>query len=428
MAAADPFHPLWADAVDRPAYDAPLGASERIDLLIVGGGFLGLSAARHAARAGLSVRVLDARRIGDGASGLNGGQVIPGLKFNPDWILAHFGEEQGGRLNAFAETTADAVFDAIAQEGLDVPFARSGWIQACHTQTALEGAAERYRQWSSRGADVELLDDVAIARMIGTANYLGGFHDRRAGVIQPLAFTLELARVAREAGALVTENIACLGLVKEGGDWVATTSRGGEIRAKNVILATNAYTDALVPGLARTLVPLHSFQVATAVLPEALQQAIIPGQQAVSDSRRIVIYYRKSHDGRLVLGGRGRMSQPKSADDWAHLEHGLTRIFPALLGVPIERRWFGRVAMSADGLPHLHEPEKGLLTLVGCQGRGVAMMTAIARNFIDYVTSGDPRALPFPVSPIRPIPFHAFRQVGVAATIAWYRMLDGMER
>src|SRR5688500_15159080 len=99
--------PLWADGVPRPAYDAPIAARESCDLLIVGGGFMGLSAARDAARAGLGVRVIDTRRIGEGASGLNGGQVIPGLKFNPDWILKHFGEEQGARLNAFAETTAD---------------------------------------------------------------------------------------------------------------------------------------------------------------------------------------------------------------------------------------------------------------------------------------------------------------------------------
>src|SRR5688572_4898556 len=105
--------PLWAENVERVAYDAPLAAKAVCDLLIVGGGFMGLNAARHAARAGQRVRLIDAGRIGEGASGLNGGQVIPGLKFNPDWILQHFGEEQGARLNAFAETTADVLFDVI---------------------------------------------------------------------------------------------------------------------------------------------------------------------------------------------------------------------------------------------------------------------------------------------------------------------------
>jgi len=420
--------PLWAEGVPRVEAQAPIGARESCDLLIIGAGFLGLNAARIAARSGLSVRVIEARQLGEGASGLNGGQVIPGLKYDPEAILEKFGDERGARLNAFAESTADVLFRTIAEEGLDVPHERGGWIQACHTQTALDNATERHRQWAARGADVALLDSVAANRMIGTSNYLGGFLDRRAGLVQPYAFVMELARIAIAAGAEVSENVRCTKLRKVEGRWRATTDGGSEIDAGKVILATNAYTDNLIPGLARTLVPLHSFQVATAILPSELQDKILPGRQAVSDSRRIIIYYRKSPDGRLVLGGRGRMALPRHAADWAHLESGLTRIFPDLTGVPIEQRWFGRVAMTADGLPHIHEPEPGLVTVVGCQGRGVAMMTAIAQPLVDFLASGDRNRLPFPVTPIRPIPFHAFRQIGVAATIAWYRMLDATER
>jgi glycine/D-amino acid oxidase-like deaminating enzyme len=424
--------PLWADGIARTETGIETGADlrgrESCDLLIIGAGFLGLNAARIAARRGLSVRVIDARRLGEGASGLNGGQVIPGLKYDPEKILAHFGQEQGTRLNAFAESTADVLFRTIADERLDVPHQRSGWIQACHTVTAMEAAAERHRQWQARGANVEMLDSVAIGKAIGTSNYLGGFHDKRAGVVQPYAFVMELARVAQEAGAQISQNVRCVKLLKSDGRWRTTTDTGSEIDAAQVILATNAYTDGLVPGLARTIVPLHSFQIATEVLSPDMQAHILPGGQAVSDSRRIIIYYRKSPDGRLVFGGRGRMGPPRTADDWSHLQHGLTRIFPALAGVAIEKRWFGRVAVTPEGLPHIHVPEKGLVTVVGCQGRGVAMMTAIAEPVVDFLASGDARRLPFPVTAINPIPFHAFRQVGVAATIAWYRMLDAAER
>lgn len=428
MTAASFEAPLWAGGVRPVKADAPIGLRETCDLLVIGAGYLGLNAARMAARRGLSVRVIDARRLGEGASGLNGGQVIPGLKYDPEKILSHFGEEQGERLNRFAEATADVLFRLIEEEQLDVPHERRGWIQACHTQTALDVAGERHRQWAARGADVELLDSVAIGRMIGTSNYLGGFHDKRAGLVQPYALVMELARLAEAAGVPIAENARCVKLRRADARWRATIDRGSEVDARQVILATNAYTDDLVPGLARTLVPLHSFQIATAVMPPDLQSVILPGGQAVSDSRRIIIYYRKSPDGRLVLGGRGRMALPQDAQDWAHLENGLTRIFPALEGLPIEKRWFGRVAMTTDGLPHIHVPEEGLVTIVGCQGRGVAMMTAIAEPLVDFLESGDRNRLPFPVTPIRPIPFHAFRQIGVAATIAWYRMLDAAER
>jgi glycine/D-amino acid oxidase-like deaminating enzyme len=122
------------------------------------------------------------------------------------------------------------------------------------------------------------------------------------------------------------------------------------------------------------------------------------------------------------------MSLPRRAADWAHLERAMIRLFPALEGVAIERRWFGRVAMTPDHLPHLHEPQDGLIAAVGCQGRGVGLMTSLGARIAEYAATRDPAALPFPVSPIRPIPFHRFRRVGVAAAIAWYRALDALER
>jgi len=149
-------------------------------------------------------------------------------------------------------------------------------------------------------------------------------------------------------------------LGKSEGLWRVSTESGAELQAKAIVLATNAYTGDLLPGLARTIVPLHSFQIATAPLPSNLAADILPEGQAVSDSRRILVYYRKSADGRLVLGGRGRMAPPTGAGDWAHLERAMLRLYPALSGVAIEKRWFGRVAMTPDHLPHIHEPSRAL--------------------------------------------------------------------
>ncbi|RWG88556.1 MAG: FAD-binding oxidoreductase [Mesorhizobium sp.] len=420
--------PIWQKPKTVPAFQPGLSGAGTLDAVIVGGGIMGLSTALHAARAGLSVQVLEAAAIGQGASGLNGGQVIPGLKYDPEWLIGHFGKERGAALVDFAASTADAVFDVIRDEKLAVPFTRNGWIQAAHTETALKAAAGRDRQWRARGADGKLLDQAEIAAMTGAKGYLGGWLDRRAGVIDPLSYTLELARIASAAGARIAERQQVVKLSSGAGLWRVSVQGGGELRAKSVVLATNAYTDGLLPGLAQTIVPLHSFQIATAPLPPELASTILPGGQAVSDSRRILVYYRKSADGRLVLGGRGRMALPSGASDWAHLERALIRLYPALAGLAIEKRWFGRVAMTPDHLPHLHEPEKGLLAVVGCQGRGVGLMSALGKRMANYLASGDLGQLPFPLSPIRPIPFHAFRQVGVAATITWYRMLDALER
>ena len=425
-----PLHfsqPLWRRPPRALFAGEPISSPECVDLTVVGGGLQGLSVACAAARQGLSVRVIEAGKLGEGASGLNGGQVIAGLKHDPERLLRHFGEARGSALIDFAAGTADAVFDLIHTKGLDVEHVRSGWIQAAHSPAALAAAEERNRQWRARGADVMLLNGAEVALLTGASGYHGGWLDRRGGTIDPLAFVFELARLASRSGARIATGTRAIGLRREGADWLVDTSAGYPVRSRSVVVATNAYSDRLVAGLARSLVPLHSFQIATAPLPPDLRETILPHGQAVSDSRRIGVYYRKSPDGRLVLGGRGWMAEPKSEADFDHLQKAMLRLFPALEGVTIEHRWFGRVAMTPDHLPHVHEPERGLLAVAGCQGRGVGLMTALGPRLVDYIQSGDPVALPFPLTPIRPVPFHSLRTLGVGVAIAWYRMLDGLE-
>ncbi len=421
--------PVWSEGIKpfRPAPPRP-DPGRTYDLLVIGAGFQGLSAALHAARQGASVLVLEAGALGTHASGLNGGQVIPGLKYDPEWLMTHFGDRQGKKLVRFAAGTADAVFDLIDRENLAVPHRRSGWIQACHTEKALDAARNRHRQWAAAGADVALLDQAGISSAIGTNNYIGGFLDRRAGTINPLAFQFELARLSVEAGALILENHQCDSLRRANSLWHARTDKGADFSARRVLVATNAYSETLIPGLNQSIVALHSFQIATAPLSGAGADAILPGGQAVSDSRRILVYYRKTEQNRLILGGRGPMRLSRSPRDWAHLERALHRLFPMLKGKPIEKRWFGRVCVTPDHLPHIHEPEPGLMTMVGCQGRGVGLMTAAGPRLADYLLHGDPDVLPLPISPIQPIPFHPFRRIGVGAVISWYRLHDALEK
>ncbi|PYB73178.1 NAD(P)/FAD-dependent oxidoreductase [Rhizobium wuzhouense] len=420
-----PGSPVWrrpADVVSQALIDG------QVDLLVIGAGYQGLSAAYHAARQGLKVQVIEARGVGEGASGLNGGQVIPGLKHNPETLCQILGDEAGQRLADFSAGTADAVFDLIRSEGLPVEHQRDGWIQAAHTRTAMQAAVQRNREWRLRGADVMLLNEAEISLLTGANDYCGGWLDRRAGMVNPLALVVELARLATRCGAGLLLDEAVTRLQSRDALWAASTDRGRTLLAKKVLVATNAYSDGLIPGLARSLVWLHSFQIATAPLPAELLDQVLPGGQPVSDSRRILVYYRRSPDGRLVMGGRGPMREPQSAADWLHLEHAMLRLFPKLQGTPITHRWFGRVAMTPDYLPHLHEPEPGLFMVAGCQGRGIGLMTALGPCLAAYAATGDAAVLPFPLTPISPIPFHRFRRIGVAAHVAWYRMLDRFER
>jgi glycine/D-amino acid oxidase-like deaminating enzyme len=203
----------------------------------------------------------------------------------------------------------------------------------------------------------------------------------------------------------------------------------GALFAHSVLIATNAYTDGLVPGLAETLLPVNSFQIATESLPAGV--TVLPGRETVYDSRRLVLYFRISPDGRLMLGGRASFSSSRTTSarvaDYSVLEKVLNGIFPQLAGLPIAHRWTGLVGITLDYLPHYHQPEQGLHVLVGYNGRGVALSTR-AGAFLGRKLAGAPEPGDLPVTPIRPVPFHRYRAALLNVGMQWNRVLDLLGR
>lgn len=425
---ADPFPlkpALWA-ATSAPApATPPLADHAETGICVIGGGFAGLSSALHAAEAGAKVILLEAREPGWGGSGRNGGQVIPGLKYDPEEMLEVYGEERGRKLLSFAATTADKVFDLIAKHRMDVPHVRNGWIQSAPNAEGLALARRRCEQWSRQGVDVRLLDREEVAERLGTTSYEGGWLDPRGGAVQPLSYARGLAKAAIAAGATIHGETPVTGIERFGDRFRVSTRQGHVVVASKVLFCTNAYAGDVVPRLRRTIVDVNSFQIATAPLSDNIRKTILPYGQVSSDTRKLLLYFRLDHTGRLLMGGRGPFREPKGAEDWAHLERVVGKMFPQVKGVPFEYRWGGRVALTLDQLPHIHEPEPGFVIDIGCMGRGVGLQTAMGQALARYVIEGDPEALPFPIRPIDPIPFHMFRRIGLSAMIAWYRLQDG---
>ena len=414
---------VWEEtAVPAPAVPT-LDGAHRANVLVVGAGYLGLSAALHLAQAGVDVIVVDGEVPGWGASGRNGGQVIPGLKYDPGELEVMFGRERGERIWRFAGATADFVFDLVARHGLDCGARRATWIQGIHSERAAGRARRRADDWVKRGAPVEYLSRDQVAAIAGTDIYIGGFADRRAGALQPLSFVRELVRVALAAGARVHAGARVVALDADHSGWRATTAGGATVRADTVLMATNAYADGLVPGLARSIVALNSLQIATAPIPGPLRKTLLPHGETLSDTRRVIRYWRLDDDGRLLMGGRGPYREPDSPRDWDHLARDVRTHFPALRAIPFTHRWGGRVAVHVDYLPRLHRPQPQLLIAIGCQGRGIGWQTAMGAELARLATDSryDP-VLPF--SPVRPIAFHPLKALGVASTIAAYRALD----
>jgi glycine/D-amino acid oxidase-like deaminating enzyme len=425
MAEPFPLAPsLWAATAPPPPPTPPLDTSTSADVCVIGAGYAGLSTALHLAERGVKVVVLEANEPGWGGSGRNGGQVIPGIKYDPDELERKF-PDTAERLIPFVSGTADAVFDLIRRHRLEVPHARAGWIQGAHTPASVETVRSRAEQWARRGVDAEFLDKASAERLLGTPQYDAGWIDRRGGAVQPLAYARELARVALAAGVNIHGKTRAAGLARNGGRWTVSTEGSASVTADRVVVCTNGYTGDLVPKLRETIIAPNSFQIATAPLSDNLRKSILPEGQVTSDTRKLLLYFRLDHTGRFIMGGRGPFREPNGPDDWAHLERVLVKMFPQLRGTPIAYRWCGRVALTRDFLPHLHEPEPGLTIDIGCMGRGVGLQTAMGMKLAEYVATGDRSALPFPVTGIRPLPLHRLHKAYVSAIIAWYRLTDG---
>ncbi len=367
------------------------------DLVIIGGGFTGCSAALEAARRGARVILLEARTIGHGGSGRNVGLVNAGLWLPPDDVLAITGERAGHRLlGALADGPA-TVWRIIAREDIDCDPVRRGTLHLAHAPAGLRDLRRRHRQGNRLGAPVQLLDAAETARRVGSACFHGALWDPRAGTIQPLAYCRGLARAARAAGARLHENAQATAIRHQAGVW-QVESGGHLVRAPLLLMATNAYHDALSGSAGPQFVPVSFSQFATAPLPPDLRRRILPGGEGCWDTATVMTSLRMDRDGRLILGAIGNVEGAGGPVHAAWARRKLRRLFPELAGQPFANVWRGRIAMTGDHVPRIVRLGPGGLNVFGYSGRGIAPGTVFGTAAAAALLKGDEDALPLPVS------------------------------
>ncbi len=303
---------LWA-AVTPPAPDLPeLTAPQEAEVVVIGAGFTGLSTALHLREAGVDVAVVEAMEPGWGASGRNNGQVIPTLsRPDPDDIIAKHGAA-GERFVHLLRDSASILFEVAARYRIDAEQEQTGWVQPVHSPGRIKIAERRVRQWSKFGAPVELLSREQVRDMLGSEAWFGGFWNKSGGHINPLALSRGLAHAAMERGVRIYARSPATNFHRRSDGWLVQTGKG-EISGRALVVATNAYSGeiskSLVPEIAREVMPVLSWQMATQPLSDNVRNTVIPGRQAMSDTHGELYFAR--YDARHRLGHRRRCDRPR---------------------------------------------------------------------------------------------------------------------
>ena len=368
---AGEYPPSYYAATAKPLAPCPsLKGAAQADVCIIGAGYTGLSAALHLAERGYSVIVLEAHRVGFGASGRNGGQVGPGQRIEQDAIEKMVGQGDARKLWDIGLEARDLVRDLIARHDMDCPF-KPGVIHADwaarnvpHTHDYAEKLARDYDY-----CEIEPLDRAAIQEVVNTPAYQGGVIDHGAGHLHPLRFAFGLARAAQAAGAQIFEGSLVVDI--HHGAKVKVQTGTGHVEADHVLLAANGYLGGLVPQVAAKVMPINNFIIATEPLAPG---TVLTRDVAVADSKFVINYFRLSEDGRLLFGG-GESYGYRFPDIIRTVRKPMLEVFPQLKDTKIDYSWGGTLAITMTRLPCFLRVAPNILSASGYSGHGVALAT-----------------------------------------------------
>ena len=403
-----------------------LADTVQADVVVVGAGITGLSAALHLAEAGCRVAVVDAREAGWGGSGRAFGQVVPYLKRDEAQLVAAFGPDWGQRTIGGVAGGPDYVAGLIDRHGIECDVERHGLLFAAHAPKAEAALARRARFWADRGAPVRIVEGSELQAMTGTAYYRAALLEGRGFCLNPLAYARGLARAMLARGGALYENSPARTLTRQGGAWRLGTDAGAVVAAQ-VILATDAYSGALWPGLSRSILPLRAYQLVSAPLTDNLRRTVLPGGQAITDTRRLYSGVRLRRDGRLHLSVHGPALSNAGNPDTGWATRRVNALFPHLPPPVWESAVAGWVGMTVDHVPHIHRLAPGLLAAAGLNGRGIAMGTLLGREASLRVLDRPQSEWMMPDTPLRPLRVKPFARPLLTALLAKAAIQDSIE-
>jgi glycine/D-amino acid oxidase-like deaminating enzyme len=382
----------------------------RVEVVVIGAGYTGLSAARTLAKRGAKVAVLEANSIGWGASSRNGGMVLTGMKLDVATLAKRYGMELTRRMYADSLASIDLVEQIVREENIACDFSRCGHLEvACkqlHFDSYARSAEVAAREFNHQ---LRIIPRSELRSEIGSSIYFGGMVDESSAGVNPARYIAGLASAAINVGALIYENTRVQQISKTSqngvGEFDIKTSRGN-ILARDVLVATGGYTSSATPALQKKLIPIGSFIITTEQLPESLTKELSPRNRMIYDSKHYLYYYRLTPDNRMLFGGRAaffpetKNTIRRSAEI---LRQGVIKVFPQLRDTKIEHAWGGTLDFCFDTMPHAGQFD-GIYFALGYAGHGVAMATYLGARMAEKLCGSSDEiayaAIPFPGAPL----------------------------
>ncbi|UUX50556.1 FAD-binding oxidoreductase [Nisaea acidiphila] len=419
MTDATYYHAITPEFEKRPALADEIEA----DVCVIGGGLTGISAALHFAERGFDTVLLEAGRIGDGASGRNGGQICMGYSCGMPVFERTAGMEQAKIAWDMASEAIGDINARIERHGIAAGY-RRGYLHAALNARQLGGLEEMAESWSGTYGfrDMKLLSREETAAATGSEIYRAALLEQGSGHMNPLAYLRGLAFAAEKAGARLFEDSRVTGLAR--GSRVALETEKGKVRARQVVLAGNAYLGSLLPEIEYRIAPVLSAVAATAPLPPELTARILPGDEAVADSNTALNYFRKTPDNRLLFGGLASYSGRPLTNAAGALRKKIAGVYPKLAEIDIDYCWSGKIAITFTRMPDFGRIDGNIYYAQGYSGHGVAL-TGLAGKLIAEAMAGDAERFDlFAKLPNYRFPGGPARTALLALGMTWYKLRD----